>query len=174
MNPVAFTPNRPPDFVVPARLQAMQAPCHSYTNRRYLVPLNVWHGTAFGPAQRFLLDTGADFCTVDYTFATAYGFQLDANCMIPFGALGSDGWAWLTKRYLRFSQFPTMRFSFHFLVPIPFTHPDHPNHDPGAQPLPTHPLLLGTADLMDVVELVLTTAGAGFFVLSGRGSPVGP
>jgi hypothetical protein len=138
----------------------------------YLVPLNVWNGTAFGSSQQFLLDTGADFCTVDYAFALAYGFQLDANCKIPFGALGNDGWAWLTKRYLRFAQLPTVRCSFHFLVPIPFSHPDHPNCNPNAPPLPIHPLLLGTADLLDVVELVVTTTSAGFFLKLGRGTPV--
>jgi hypothetical protein len=67
---------------------------------------------------------------------------------------------------------PTVRFSFHFLVPIPFSHLDHPNCDPNAPPLPVHPLLLGTADLMDVVELVVTTAASGFFLKPGRGTTV--
>lgn len=174
MNPTSFSTSRMPEFVAPARVVPIPAPCHTYTNRQYRVPVEVWNGTAFAQSRAFLLDTGSDVCIVDYTFALNHRFHLDPACAIDISGLTGPTRAWLTKRYVRFPQLPTLRFSFHFLVPVPQSHPDHPQHDPAAPPPAHHPPLLGTADLLEAFELVLTAAGVGFYLRPGQGTPVGP
>jgi hypothetical protein len=158
-------------FFVPVAARSVNAPCHTYTERRHWVPIGVWNGTAFGRDRDFLLDTGADFCTVDYGFALAHNFQLDDHCRISVGGLTGSSPAWLTRRYLRFRQLPNVRFSFHFLVPVPRSHPSHPAHDPNA-PTPNHPPLLGVADLLSAFQLALTASGCRFELLAGAGTPI--
>jgi hypothetical protein len=88
----------------------------------FMVPVDVWDGTAFRRGPNFLWDTESNFCMVSRRFATRYGFRLherDDRLEQPVGGIGGDTPGWLTTRYVQFpllSGRPDLKFKLHFVV----------------------------------------------------------